>query len=136
MNKPNDILNIVQLSFDWRNIATNNPQELLQKLKRDRLQPDKNNITIIAWSTSFYFKKISDRVSVIHLWAPLKGFRPLYDLLSIFMVPLVLLKHSIRPNIFLIYEFPLVYVGWVIKVLFGSKLVLTLTNLPTKLSLT
>jgi len=134
MVNPNKNLKIAVISFDWRNIFENNFEELVRKLKRDRLNPDLNEFFFISWSSKKYHKKFRN-FETVHLKAPL-GRRILCDFLSDFMVPIILARHNFRPDIILVYDFPLIFSAVFAKILWRSKTVLFLGNLPTGLAKT
>jgi len=131
MEKQDKKLKIAVISFDWRNIFENNFDELIQKLKRDRLNPDFNEFFFISWSVKKYHKKIKN-IETVHFKA-FFGWRIFCDLMSDFLVPIILGRHNFKPDIVLVYDFPLIYSGIFAKIFWGSKIVLFLGNMPSGL---
>jgi glycosyltransferase involved in cell wall biosynthesis len=134
MINENKKLKIAVISFDWRNIFENNFEELVRKLKRDRLNPDLNDFFFISWSSKKYHKKVNN-IETVHFKAPF-GRRILCDFLSDFMVPIILRRYNFQPDIVLVYDFPLIFSAVWAKILWRSKTVLFLGNLPTGLTKT
>lgn len=126
-------LNILTISYDWRNIFENNFEELIQKLKRDRLAPDFNNLFLINWSTKNYYKK-NGNVATVHLKAFFTKFRIIYDFLLIFLAPLILKKKNFKPEFIVIRDFPLVFPALSIKFFLKSKIAFFLGSFPTDLA--
>lgn len=126
-------LKILIISYDWRNIFENNFEELIQKLKRDRLAPDFNQLFIISWSTKTYYKKVGNVVT-IHLKTFLTKIRIVYDFLLIFFAPLILKKRNFKPDFIIVRDFPLVFAAFFVKFFFKSKIVFFLGSLPTDLA--
>lgn len=126
-------LNILTISFDKRGILKNNPEEIIEKLNRDRLSPDKNNFLMISWGEDNFNRKISKNICGENLKSRFGHMRPIYDLLSIFFAPLICKKNNFKPDIVLVYDFPLIFSGFFLKFFWGSKIFLTITNLPTDL---
>src|SRR4030042_401911 len=134
MGSENKKLKIAIVSFDWRNIFENDFEQLKGKLKRDGLDPDFNDFFLISWSDKKYHKK-TENFETVHLKAPLGG-RIFCDILSDFFVPFFLAKHSFRPDIILVYDFPLIFAGLFCKIFWHSKIVMFLGNLPSALAKT
>ncbi|KKS26429.1 MAG: Glycosyl transferase group 1 [Parcubacteria group bacterium GW2011_GWA2_42_11] len=128
-------LKIAIVSFDWKNIFENDFSSFLGKLKRDRLNPQENDFFIISWGSESYYKNI-DNFQTTHLKAIFGHYRFFYDFLSIFLAPLILKKHKFKPDVFLIYDFPLAAAGWLPKILWQTKIILFLGNLPSSLAWT
>ena len=131
MEKQDKKLKIAVVSFDWRNIFENNFDELIRKLKRDRLNPDLNEFFFISWSHKKYFKQVGN-IRTAHLKAPF-GWRIFCDILSDFLAPIILGRHNFRPDIILVYDFPLIFSGILSKIFWRSKIVLFLGNMPSGL---
>lgn len=134
MKSENKKLKIAVVSFDWRNIFEEEPEELVRKLKRDRLNPDYNEFFFISWSTKKYHKKYGN-FETVHLKAPF-GKRILCDILSDFMVPIILKRYRFVPDIILIYDFPLIFSTIWAKTIWRSRTILFLGNLPAGLAKT
>lgn len=132
MKKP---LNILVVSYDWRNIFENNFSELMSKLKRDRLLPDLNNLFLLAWSSKNYFRK-KENVATVHIKTFLGRARFFYDLLSIFLTPVILFWTKFKPDIMVVRDFPMVTAGFFTKVFFGTKIIFFLGSMPTDLART
>lgn len=127
-------LRIFHINYDWRNIFGTNKDEMLQKFRRDQLQPDFNNFFILSWSRVGYDKQSWNNFSSVHLKARVPWFRPLYDLLTIWYAPHLLRKHEFVPDIVLVYDTPFLLAAQVVKWCTGAKVVLCLTNLPVEYS--
>ncbi len=128
-------LNILVVSFDWRNIFENNFKELKEKLERDRIWPDFNNIFIISWSTRTYYKT-SGNIKTFHLRTFFTKFRLAYDFLSIFLVPVILLRKKFKPDVMVVRDFPVVFAGLFAKLIWGTKILFFLGSMPTELAKT
>ncbi|MDE1925199.1 MAG: glycosyltransferase [Patescibacteria group bacterium] len=126
-------LNIVTVSFDRREILKNNPEEIIEKLNRDRMRPRDNNFLLISWAASDFEKKISEHLTGVNLKSRFTHMRPLYDFLSIFYIPYVVRKHKFSPDVFIVSDFPLIFSGLFLKFFWGTKIIITVTNLPRDL---
>ncbi|MBI4812388.1 glycosyltransferase [Candidatus Falkowbacteria bacterium] len=126
-------LKILILSYDWRNIFEKNFNELAQKMKRDRLAPEFNNLFILSWSPKSYCKK-SGNIETVHLKAFLGKFRVAYDFLLLFLTPIILLKKKFYPDIIFVRDFPLTLSSLFIKIFFRSRIVFFLGSMPTRLA--
>jgi glycosyltransferase involved in cell wall biosynthesis len=126
-------LKILVFSFDWRNIFENDFALLKQKMIRDRLAPDFNEIFIIGWSNSFFYKKIGN-VQAYHLKTFFTRVRIIYDFLLIFLTPIILCRKKFKPDIVVIREFPLGLSALAVKLFFKTKIVFFLGTMPTNLA--
>jgi len=126
-------LKIFIIGYDWRNILENNFKELEERLKRDRLEPDFNNLFLMAWSTKRYHKK-EGNIEALDIRAFFGRFKLFYDFLSIFLAPYIALKYRFRPDIFLTRDFPSVFSGILLKIFFKTKTVFFLGSMPTDLA--
>ncbi|MDQ3076549.1 MAG: glycosyltransferase [bacterium] len=133
MKKP---LTILLLGYDWRDIYTTQPHEVLQKLRRDHLNPDYNHFFTINWSHVKYHKKISEHLETVHLKARFAWCRPLYDMITMLYVPIILRKYKCKPDIVIAYDFPMIISSWYPRIFLNSKSILFLTNLPRDLAKT
>lgn len=66
-------MKLLLLSFDWRSMARNDPQELLRRLARDGFLSSDIQVTVFALGKENYEQKINDTVSVVTKKAP-RGF--------------------------------------------------------------
>lgn len=127
MKKP---LNILVINTDWRDIFGTSFQELSDKLERDQLRPDFNHFFFFSWSTVSYFKKRDERFSSVHVKTIWRVFKPFTDLLSIPMVPFMVRKYGFKPDVVFIYDLGFVIPAKILKWLYGSTVVLCMTNMP------
>lgn len=125
-------LNILSFSYDWRNIFENNFEELVQKMERDRMATRINNFFIISWSTKTYYKK-KNNISSVHIYSPFRHFRALLDPLLFLAAPIILWKKKFKPDVIWIREFPFVFSGIMVKILFGCQMAIFIGNIPETL---
>lgn len=130
VNSRKKALQIVVLAFDWRNLYENNPGEIVEKLNRDKLNPEFNTIFSIAWGPQGYCKEISPNIKTVHLRARVGRNRVLYDIVNIFVVPFILRKHAFKPDVVLVYSFASIVGGLYAKWFLGSKIIAVVTNIP------
>lgn len=128
-------INILTLNYDWRNIFENNFKELKEKLNRDRLAPEFNRLFIISWSTKNYHKK-TNGVETVHLKTFAGGWRFLYDLMSVFVAPVILWRKKFKPDVFVVRDFPMVPAGIFTKLFWRTKIVFFLGSMPADLAQT
>ena len=128
-------LNILVLSFDWRNIFETNFSELAGKLERDRLGAKENNFFLINWSSKSYYSKINN-IATTHLKTRLTRLRIVYDFLSIFIVLWTLKKRKFKPDIIFLKDFPFVFACVLPKLLWRSKIAFLLSASPANLAAT
>lgn len=128
-------LNILIVSYDWRNIFENNFGELIEKLERDRMAPAFNKLFLIAWSSRSYHKK-NGNIETAHLKTLPFKFRLIYDLLSVFIVPFILFRTKLRPDIMVVRDFLMVPAGLLAKLFFKTKIVFFLGTMPADLAKT
>ncbi len=133
MKKP---LNILLLSYDWRDLYATDPAEVVQKLNRDYLNPEFNHFFAVNWSHKKYYKKLSENIETVHLKARFPRVRPLYDMLMFFYIPFILKKHSFVPDVVIAYDFPMIVSSFYPRLFMKSTSVLFLTNLPRDLAKT
>jgi len=126
-------LKILVFSFDWRNLFENDFAQLKQKMVRDRLAPDFNEIFIIGWSDSFFYKKL-EKVQAYHLKTFFTRARIIYDFLLIFLAPFILFRKKFKPDVVVIREFPLGLPALAVKLFFKTKIVFFLGSMPTTLA--
>ncbi len=126
----NKSLNILFISCDWRNIFETDFEEVYKKLERDRLNPNFNKFFFFSWANKGYYKKRDERFSSIHVKTRWHFFRPIFDFMSIFIVPCKVFKYGFKPDIILVYDFGFLPAAKIIKMIFGGKIVLCLTNMP------
>jgi glycosyltransferase involved in cell wall biosynthesis len=128
----NKSINIFISSFDWDDLAQNNPEEIIKKLERDKLHPDKNHFLILSWGPGRYEKNISPNIRVIRRSARVHFLRPFYDVLTFFIAPSIAIRNDIVPDLFLAYDFPMAVALSRAARHFKAPLILGLTNLPHK----
>jgi glycosyltransferase involved in cell wall biosynthesis len=73
-------MRILFLSFDWRNMARNDPNELLRRLERDGILADKNQITVFALGGQSYRAEIKKNVSIVTVRCAVRSPRILADI--------------------------------------------------------
>src|SRR3989339_667144 len=132
MNNKNKKLNILIISFDWRNIFQNDFGQLISKLKRDRLYIEDNNLFLFNWGIKGYHQK-KENIETFHVKYFLTKNRVVCDILSLFILPWVLFKYKFRPDIIWIKEFPFVFSAIIPKILWKSKIVFLLSATPRSL---
>src|SRR3989339_822466 len=93
MNNKNKKLNILIISFDWRNIFQNDFGQLISKLKRDRLYIEDNNLFLFNWGIKGYHQK-KENIETFHVKYFLTKNRVVCDILSLFILPWVLFKYK------------------------------------------
>lgn len=130
--KPIKPLKILIISFDLRDIYSENHDELIRKLKRDRLNPEINSFFFLSWSNKTYYKKINN-FETQHLKAFKLKWRLIYDFLSIFLTPFILKRKKFKPDVVLIYDFPFIFSSIIIKILWKVRIVLLVSSLPSSL---
>lgn len=123
-------LNILVINHDWRNIFETSFHELYDKLERDRVRPDLNNFFFASWANVAYVKKRDERFASVHIKTMWKSFKPMIDFLSIFVVPFVVWKSKFKPDVIFFYDLGFVLPARILKLLYGSKVVLCLNNMP------
>ncbi|MEK7662224.1 MAG: glycosyltransferase family 4 protein [Patescibacteria group bacterium] len=128
--------NILIINCDWRNIFEAGWEEFYKKLERDRLEPDKHNFFFFSWSTASYRKKRDERFETIHIKTRFKFFRPFLDLMSTISVPYMVRISRFHPDIVLVYDFGFIPAAFIVKIFYGAKLILCLTNMPQAYSAT
>lgn len=123
-------LNILIINNDWRNIFESGFDELYKKLERDQLRPDLNNFFFFSWSTVSYFKKRNERFFSVHVKTVWRSFKPFVDFLSIVTVPFVIKKNGFKPDVILVYDLGFVFPAKILKMMYDSKVVFCMTNMP------
>jgi len=123
-------LNIFMVSFDWDDLANKKPENIIAKLNRDKLYPEKNKFLILSWGPGRYEKNISPNIRVVRRSARLRFFRPLYDFLTFFVGPSVIRQNRFVPDLLFVYDFPFALALSRVKRLFNIPLILCLTNQP------
>lgn len=123
-------LNILVINHDWRNIFETSFHELYDKLERDRVRPDLNNFFFVSWANVSYTKKRDERFSSVHIKTIWKSLKPMIDFLSIFAVPFFVWKNKFKPDVIFFYDLGFVLPAKILKLLYGSKVVLCLNNMP------
>lgn len=122
-------MNVLLINCDWRNIFKNDPNELWEKLERDRLCPDANNFFIFSWAKESYVAEYKNW-KTIHKKTRFNWFKPWFDLVSIFSVPKALKEQMIKPDVVIVYDFGFLPAAKQIQKLYGSKIVMVINNMP------
>lgn len=130
-----EILNIAVVSFDWKNLFEEDFSQLVSKLKRDRLEPEKNNFFFFSWGQKGYSAK-KGNIETVHVRSFFGKNRVFCDLFSVFCFSLALFNKKFRPDVVLAFDFPLLFSGLFAKLFLKSKLVMFLPNLPNELART
>lgn len=125
-------LNVLSFSYDWRNIFENNFDEFVQKMERDRMATEINNIFCISWSNKNYYKK-NNNISTVHLYSPFRHFRVIIDFLLLFIAPIILWKKRFKPDVIWIREFPFIWSSLLVKLFFGCQIAIFIGNIPETL---
>lgn len=123
-------LNLLVINCDWRNIFETGFDELYKKLERDRLNPEFNNFLFLSWSNENYYKKRGERFSSAHIKTRWHFFRPIFDFLSVFLIPYRVFKYHFKPDVIIVYDFGFLPTAKIIKIFFGGRIILCLTNMP------
>lgn len=132
MNNKNKKLNILIISFDWRDIFNNDFDELIGKLKRDRLYTKDNNFFLFNWGIKSYHDQ-KENVETKHVKYFFSKNRVICDILSLFLLPFVLWKYKFKPDVIWIKEFPFVFSAIIPKLIWKSKIVFLLSATPKSL---
>lgn len=128
-------LKILIISFDWVNMFDDNIGQVIEKMKRDRLAPELNQIFFVCWSKWSYYKQ-EGNILTKHIKAPIVENRILCDLLSIFYLPYIIYKYKFKPDIILPTEFPFVLSALIPRLIWSCKIFFFLGALPTDLAKT
>jgi glycosyltransferase involved in cell wall biosynthesis len=123
-------LNLLLIHFDWRNIFENDPNELREKLIRDRFVPEKNHIFSFAWSTLSYEKQ-KEGMDSIHVKTHWRFFRPFLDVASMIRVPLWVRRRNLSLDAVCVYDFGLLPAAAIVSRITGAKVVMFINNMPT-----
>ncbi|MCB9798588.1 glycosyltransferase [Candidatus Nomurabacteria bacterium] len=123
------------VAYDWRNMFENEYEVLIDRLKRDRLDPENTEILLIDWSTKTYYQE-KKNIHTQHIKGHFGKTRWCYDMLSVFVVPYYLIKHRFRPDFFYTLNFPFVFSAWYAKWVHGAKVLLYLSARPQEIAKT
>jgi len=129
-------MNILVIGFDWKGKLDTDPDFMLRKLGRDRLDPAHNQIVLWEFSTKRGDRQIAPSVRALTRRASFSQFRPLYDFLAWRFIVRDMRRIGFKPDVVVLNDFPLLPAARRVKQTFGSKILLYLTNLPTDLSRT
>ena len=75
---------------------------------------------------------LSPRITIESLPAFLGRFRPLYDLLFMFIAPYIAWRRGERPDVICVNEFPLVWAAAAVRLAVGGRIELGLMTLPAQ----
>lgn len=117
------------MNCDWRDMFGTSFFEFKDKLERDQLGGTLNNFFVFSWARTTYLLK-KDRLSSFHLKTHLDFFRPLLDIYAVPRVLYYVWKNKIRNDVWFCYDFGFVPTLWILKKLFGGKLIMCLNNQP------
>lgn len=122
---------VMTISFDFIGEAIHDRVLMEDKIKRN---PDWTDVSILAmaWSKKREIIELSSHITVESFPTLLGGYRPLYDLLSIVVVPFVALRRQERPDVVFVSEFPLVWAAAITRFFVGGRVDLRLITLPTE----
>lgn len=130
MKNNNKRLNIFLTNFDWSDLVNKNPDNIIAKLNRDKLHPEKNNFLILSWGPGRYDKNIRSNIKIVRRSARFRMFRPLYDVFTWFIALRVVRKFKFNPDIIMAYDFPFTLALSRTARVLKKPLILCLTNLP------
>lgn len=122
-------LSIFILNCDWRDMFATSFAEFKDKLNRDQFNPEENTFFVFSWARVSYLKT-KDNYTSLHKKTRLDRVRPLLDLWSIPRVVYYVWKHKIRSEVWTCYDFGFVPTLWILKKMFGGKLIMCLNNQP------
>lgn len=117
------------VNCDWRDIFRREPQEFKDKIRRDHLGLEQNIFFYLSFS-KFKYEGEFDNFTTVHLKTSNKIIKPLIDLRSLWSVPRVIFTKGIRPDIYLTYDFGFLPSLWLVRKIFGGKIMMVLTNQP------
>ncbi len=122
-------MNILLINCDWRDTFRNDFNELYEKFQRDHLEPDKNSFYIFSFARASYEAVHAERFHTVHHKIRL-FFKPLFDIASFFLVPAMLAKAKVKPDVVLVYDFGFLPAAWRIRKKTGAKIAMYVTNMP------
>lgn len=123
-------LHILLASCDWRDVVRANSPELLEKLRRDRLEPDRNRLTMFTWAAERY-RAERGNIAAFGSWAPTR-FKPILDLLTLVRLPFFARRH--RADAVATYDYGFLPAAWLAAKLSGAKCLLLVNNMPARYS--
>lgn len=126
----NDSLNIALLTCDWRDDFRQSFSDFTDKLKRDHLEPDKNNFLVLAWTRAKSYHQKRSQFFTIHLSVSRIVVKPLLDFLSVFVYPWQVYRSGYKPDVVVVYDFGLAPAAWVTKICCGGKVALYCNHMP------
>lgn len=124
-------LHVLLCAVDWRSVARSEPSVLLDKLRRDRLEPDRNLITMATWASSRYESTAGETVRVFGRRAPTR-FKPVLDFLSLFAFPIA--ARRARPDVVATYDLGFLPAAWLASRLIGARCLWLVNNMPARYS--
>jgi len=122
-------INIGIINGDWRDMYGTSFPEFIDKLERDRLGGFINNFFVFSWSKVSYTKE-EKRFKTVHKKTHLNVFKPLLDIATIPRFFFYVWKNKIRNDVWICYDFGYVPALWLVKKVFGGRLVMCLNNQP------
>jgi len=127
---------VLVIGFDWNGLAYYDPSVLVRKLVRDHIASGEVDIVLWEFAPTAGELPLSDHVRVINRRGRFRHLRPLYDLLAPWLLVRDLRRTGFVPDAVVLYDFPLLPAAERVKQVFGSRVVLYLTNLPADLAKT
>ncbi len=118
-------------AVDWRFVARSEPSVLLDKLRRDRLEPDRNRVTIATWAPARYESSAGQNVRVFGRRAPTR-FKPALDFLSLFTLPAA--ARRVRPDVVATYDLGFLPAAWLAARFSGARCLYLVNNMPARYS--
>lgn len=117
------------VNCDWRDIFQTNPVEFIDKIKRDHLGLDENRFFYLSFSQTSYEKSFNN-FRTKHINVGPKIIKPLIDFISLALVPGVVFRKKLRPDVWLSYDFGFLPALYLARLIWGGKVVMVLTNQP------
>lgn len=124
------------VSYDWRDLFRTNNKEYFEKLQRDQLCPEVNDFFFFSWAKEAYDVRDGKWCTAHRKTYGLEKIRPLLNLWAFFLIPYTAYKYSVRPDVWVVYDFGMVPAMWLASKLFGGVLILYVNNNPQDCSLT
>lgn len=126
---------IIIIGFDWDQKCSKAPEEILRKLRRDRIDITQNDIHLVGYSRVFQKGKIKENISFQYWAARSRHVRPLYDLFLVFKIFKYIksLKNPADVCIF-VGDSGSLWASVAPKIFFKSKVVFFLGNTPQTLA--
>ena len=121
------------LGSRWGSSQRVSSEEMFTKFRRGGIDPMNDTVVHISQAAADYDCMLNDRVRQIGLKHNAR-LRFWYDLTSVVWLPYFLRKNNIKPDIIIVAEPLLTLAGLLPKLLWKTKVVFSLTNLPRNLA--